>query len=471
MQRHPRGARRGRRQDDEIESCANGSRRPSSRRRPSKVATSSSRGSRDAAAVAPSTTSRAPTSSGCRSAVVASTTRRQLDVEGSAALPRRGPLRPREGQGAHRRVHRRPPAPQRQEGPDPVFRRSARRRQDVARPVDRARHGPRVTCASRSAACATRPRSAATGAPTSARCPGRIIQALKKVGTQQPGASCSTRSTRWASTSAAIRRRRCSRCSTPSRTRPSDHYLDRRSISRNDVPGHGEQPRHDPAPLCDRMEMIEVPGYTRSEKRGSRKEFLVPSSSPSTASPTSGSTSPTRASPTLIDHYTREAGVRGLERELAAVCRSTAVKLAEGDDVHRRSTAEQVEAILGPAEAPARASPSASSRRRGDGPRVDAGRWRDPLHRGDARCPARATSSFTGNMRQRDARVGARRRCRSCAAGAAAAASTPSGSRHRSAPARARGRHAQGRAQRRRDDVHRRRVAAPRLLGARATSR
>jgi ATP-dependent Lon protease len=54
-------------------------------------------------------------------------------------------------------------------GSDPVLRRAARRRQDVARPVDRARHEPQVRAHSRSAACATRPKSAVTGGPTSDR--------------------------------------------------------------------------------------------------------------------------------------------------------------------------------------------------------------------------------------------------------------------------------------------------------------
>src|SRR6185369_8832499 len=51
---------------------------------------------------------------------------------------------------------------------------------------------------------------------------------------------------------------------------------------------------------------------------------------------------------TVIDHYTREAGVRGLEREIAAVCRSTAVKVAEGVDVHEVATPEHIEVVLGP---------------------------------------------------------------------------------------------------------------------------
>jgi ATP-dependent Lon protease len=89
---------------------------------------------------------------------------------------RRGPLRPRQGQEAHRRVPRRAQAQGRQEGPDPVPRRPARRRQDLA---GRSIAAPSAasSCASRSAACATRPRSAATAAPTSARCPAASSRA------------------------------------------------------------------------------------------------------------------------------------------------------------------------------------------------------------------------------------------------------------------------------------------------------
>ena len=56
---------------------------------------------------------------------------------------------------------------------DPLLRRPAGRRQDVARQVDRPRAGPQVRAHQRAAACATRPRSAGTAAPTSARCPAR----------------------------------------------------------------------------------------------------------------------------------------------------------------------------------------------------------------------------------------------------------------------------------------------------------
>ena len=87
--------------------------------------------------------------------------------------PRRRPLWPGEGQGTHRRVSRRAAARQQADRADLVPGRASRRRQDLARQVDRESARAVSSCACRSAACATRPRSAATGAPISARCPAR----------------------------------------------------------------------------------------------------------------------------------------------------------------------------------------------------------------------------------------------------------------------------------------------------------
>jgi ATP-dependent Lon protease len=95
--------------------------------------------------------------------------------------------------------------------------------------------------------------------------------------------------------------------------------------------------------------VIEVPGYTRADKLGIAREFLVPKQL-STHGLTDERLEFTEAGvATLVDHYTREAGVRGLEREIAAVCRATAVKLAEGGvDIHEVVTSEHVEKVLGP---------------------------------------------------------------------------------------------------------------------------
>ena len=95
------------------------------------------------------------------------------DIKQRAEDPRQGPLRPGEGEGAHRRVPGGADARRQDEGADPVPGGRARRGQDLARPVDRHARPTASSCACRSAACATRPRSAATAAPTSARCPAR----------------------------------------------------------------------------------------------------------------------------------------------------------------------------------------------------------------------------------------------------------------------------------------------------------
>ena len=95
------------------------------------------------------------------------------------------------------------------------------------RSASRSRKRPAATsCACRSAACATRPRSAVTAGPTSARCPARSSSRCARP-SRRTRCSCSTRSTRWAPISAAIRRRRCSRCSIRSRTRRSTTTISR----------------------------------------------------------------------------------------------------------------------------------------------------------------------------------------------------------------------------------------------------
>ena len=114
----------------------------------------------------------------------------------------------------------------RDEGPDPLLRRSSGRRQDLARQARSPARSAASSSASRSAACATRPRSAAIAAPTSARCPAASSRASSRPA-RTTRSSCSTRSTSSAPTSAAIPRRRCSKCSIRSRTtRFRDHYLD-----------------------------------------------------------------------------------------------------------------------------------------------------------------------------------------------------------------------------------------------------
>jgi len=85
-----------------------------------------------------------------------------------------------------------------------------------------------------------------------------------------------------------------------------------------------------PDALRDRMEIIEVPGYTRSEKRSIAEQFLVPKQVRDHGITSDQIQFEREGIELIIDSYTREAGVRGLEREIASVCRDVTVKLAEG---------------------------------------------------------------------------------------------------------------------------------------------
>jgi ATP-dependent Lon protease len=104
-----------------------------------------------------------------------------------------------------------------------------------------------------------------------------------------------------------------------------------------------------PPPLRDRMEILEIPGYTRREKLAIAKQHLIPKQleehglSPEQLEITDD------AVEELIEHYTREAGVRSLERTVASVIRGVAVKVAEGDTRPRVIKSEEdLREFLGP---------------------------------------------------------------------------------------------------------------------------
>jgi ATP-dependent Lon protease len=179
--------------------------------------------------------------------------------------------------------------------------------------------------------------------------PGRIIQALKKAGTKNPvivldevekmGADV-----RGDPTSALLEVLDPEQNSTF-----QDHYLDLPfDLSQVTFLATANDRGAIPGPLLDRMEVIEVPGYTRNDKMGIAKEFLVPKQLSAHGLTDERLDFTDEGIGALLDHYTREAGVRGLEREIAAVCRATAVKLAEGVDVHEVASVEHIESVLGP---------------------------------------------------------------------------------------------------------------------------
>ena len=91
-----------------------------------------------------------------------------------------------------------------------------------------------------------------------------------------------------------------------------------------------------PPPLRDRMEILEIPGYTRKEKLAIAKRHLLPKQLSEHGLTTEQLEITDKALEEIIDHYTREAGVRSLERQIAGVIRGVAVKVAEGDTQRRR---------------------------------------------------------------------------------------------------------------------------------------
>jgi ATP-dependent Lon protease len=86
-----------------------------------------------------------------------------------------------------------------------------------------------------------------------------------------------------------------------------------------------------PAPLRDRTEIIEIPGYTRKEKLDIAKSHLLPKQLEEHGIKKDQIDFQTKALEDVIDHHTREAGVRNLERQIATVIRGFAVKVAEGN--------------------------------------------------------------------------------------------------------------------------------------------
>jgi ATP-dependent Lon protease len=86
-----------------------------------------------------------------------------------------------------------------------------------------------------------------------------------------------------------------------------------------------------PGPLRDRMEMIELSGYTEEEKLEIAKRYLVPRQVERNGLKKSWIAITDRALRVIISDYTREAGVRNLEREIGSVCRKVARQVAEGN--------------------------------------------------------------------------------------------------------------------------------------------
>ena len=169
---------------------------------------------------------------------------------------------------------------QQADGSDPVPRRSAPGvgKTSLGKSIARRRPGAN-SCASRSAACATKPRSAATAAPISARCLARSSSRCGRRSHTNPLFLLDEIDKMGSPISAAIRPRRCSRFSIPSRTGPpsTDHYLEVDYDLSNVMFITTANTLNIPGPLMDRMEIIRIAGYTeRREGRDLRASHLIP---------------------------------------------------------------------------------------------------------------------------------------------------------------------------------------------------
>ncbi len=180
--------------------------------------------------------------------------------------------------------------------------------------------------------------------------PGRIIQALKKVGTDNPVLVLDEidkmgQDMRGDPAAALLE------VLDPAQNDTfTDHYLDLPfDLSKVTFLATANYRGGIPDALADRLEIIEVPGYTAEEKIQISEAFLAPKQLDAHGITGKGIKFTEEGIRTLIESHTREAGVRGLERAVAAVCRELAVRMAEGKEISEtRVTPELVAEILGP---------------------------------------------------------------------------------------------------------------------------
>ncbi len=131
----------------------------------------------------------------------------------------------------------------------------------------------------------------------------------------------------------------------------TDHYLDV-PFDLSQVMFIATANMMDPIPsaLKDRMEVIDLPGYIEEEKVTIARDYLIPKQLSEHGLTRDYIEITEPAVKEIIRHYTREAGVRGLERKLARICRKVAKQVALKDKKKHVVVAENVETYLGPVE-------------------------------------------------------------------------------------------------------------------------
>ncbi|WP_322822494.1 endopeptidase La [Chloroflexus sp.] len=129
----------------------------------------------------------------------------------------------------------------------------------------------------------------------------------------------------------------------------SDHYLDLPyDLSQTLFITTANVADDIPDPLLDRMELVELPGYTEDEKLHIARRFLIPRQMTDSGLPPATIHFGDATIHTIIRNYTYEAGVRNLEREIGAICRKIARRIAEGRRYPRQITPRALPKLLGP---------------------------------------------------------------------------------------------------------------------------
>ena len=150
-----------------------------------------------------------------------------------------------------------------------------------------------------------------------------------------------------------------------------------------------------PRPLLDRMELIEMTGYLQEEKEEIAKRHLIPKELANHGLKASQLKFKKEILSHIIDDYTRESGVRSLERQIATICRKVDTKLALGEEYNVTVTLDDLRSYLGQAR-------FSRDRNRSC---LDASRRRDLIHRDQFESKQSSYTHFDRQLRRCNERV------------------------------------------------------------------
>jgi ATP-dependent Lon protease len=179
--------------------------------------------------------------------------------------------------------------------------------------------------------------------------PGRIVQSLKQAGTRNPVFMLDEIDKLGADFRGDPSSALLEVLDPEQNVHFSDHYLNVPfDLSRVMFIATANMLESIPGPLRDRMEVIRIPGYTPEEKVEIARCYLIPGQTGEHGLPADRIRWSDAALLRLVTDYTREAGVRNLERRIAAICRKTARRAAEGDPRRAVVNTRTLEGLLGP---------------------------------------------------------------------------------------------------------------------------